>query len=57
MKMLARKIANYGHYAQTYLESIHKNVTIGDGGYAAMFKFDDVDIDVDERTVYRYKEK
>lgn len=25
---LAKKIANYGHYAQTYLASIHKNVTI-----------------------------
>lgn len=36
MQELARKIANYGYYAQLYLESIHNNVTIGDDGYAEM---------------------
>lgn len=42
---LAKKIANYGHYAQRYLASIHPSVTIGDGGYAEMQKYDDADID------------
>ena len=32
MRTLARKIANYGYYAQIYLESIHTNVTIVDSG-------------------------
>ena len=45
---LAKKIANYGHYAQTYLASIHSNVTIGKDGYEEMDKFDDVDIDVEK---------
>ena len=37
MKLLARKIANYGYYAQLYLESIHTNVTIGgENGYKEM---------------------
>lgn len=37
MQELARKIANYGYYAQLYLESIHADVTIGgEHGYAAM---------------------
>ncbi len=43
---LAKKIANYGHYAQIYLESIHTNVVIGENGYEEMFKCGDVDIDV-----------
>ena len=37
MKDLARSIANYGYYAQLYLESIHTNVTIGgENGYKEM---------------------
>ena len=46
---LAKKIANYGNYAQIYLESIHSNVQIVDSGegYDRMFKFGgDFDIDV-----------
>ena len=45
---LAKKIANYGYYAQVYLASIHSNVTIGKDGYEEMDKFDDVDIDVEK---------
>ncbi len=49
MKLLARKIANYGYYAQIYLESIHTNVHIvnsGDG-YDRMEPFGgEFDIDV-----------
>ena len=45
---LAKKIANYGYYAQVYLASIHSNVTIGKDGYEKMDKFDDVDIDVEK---------
>ena len=44
--MLAKKIANYGHYAQTYLASIHNDVTIGANGYAAMTKYADADVNV-----------
>lgn len=50
MKTLARKIANYGYYAQIYLESIHKNVHIVDSGegYIRMKHFSGIyDIDVD----------
>ena len=47
MKTLAKKIANYGYYVQLYLEDIHKNVTIGEGGYAPMVPFSDCDIDTE----------
>lgn len=43
---LAKKIANYGYYAQLYLASIHESVEIGGDGYAAMEKFGGADIDV-----------
>ena len=46
MQELARSIANYGYHAQYYLESIHSNVIIGEGGYKEMlsqFK-DNVDV-------------
>ena len=46
-KTLARKIANYGHYAQTYLAGIHNSVIIGEDGYAEMLKNKDSDIDLD----------
>lgn len=39
MKTLVKKISNYGHYAQGYLENIHDNVTIGADGYTATAKF------------------
>ena len=45
---LAKRIANYGYYAQIYLASIHSNVTIGKDGYEEMDQFDDVDIDVEK---------
>ena len=48
MKLLARKIANYGYYAQLYLESIHSSVKIGTDGYAQMLYFNQDDIDVDK---------
>lgn len=38
MKTLAAKIANYGYYVQLYLEAIHDNVTVGDGGYTPVSK-------------------
>ena len=47
MKELARSIANYGYHAQYYLQSIHKNVTIGDDGYKEMLNYfkDNIDIE------------
>ncbi len=48
MKLLARKIANYGYYAQLYLASIHSSVKIGTDGYAQMLYFNQDDIDVDK---------
>ena len=44
-KLLVRKIANYGYYAQIYLESLHSSVIIvdpdvdPDGGYDRMIHF------------------
>ena len=48
MQTLARKIANYGYHTQYYLESIHKNVTIGENGYAPMLHYTLDDINVTE---------
>ena len=53
-KTLARKLANYGHYVQKYLASIHDSVVIGEDGYAEMLKCEDFDIDLDlAKTVLR----
>ncbi len=43
---LAKKIANYGHYAQRYLAEIHDDVVLGENGYAVMPKYADADVDV-----------
>ena len=46
LKTLAEKIANYGHFAQIYLASLHsETVTIGEDGYAEM-KAGDASTDV-----------
>ena len=45
--MLAKKISNYGFYAQTYLAGLHNDVVIGEGGYVAMNAYEDADINID----------
>ncbi|MCQ2387508.1 MAG: hypothetical protein MJ066_03570, partial [Clostridia bacterium] len=47
-RKLAYKISNYGYYTQYYLESIHSEVKIGEGGYQEMNHYTEEDIDVEE---------